>query len=98
MIIGEGDIDDQVRYAIRCVCGEDRVILNVELRNDCLSRVFPANTRLFVAISQSTCEHDPRCLWYDHVYWNERRSVVVQMNDMHTTLLSNVIRQLRGDS
>src|SRR5256885_7316608 len=30
VIIGEGDIDDQIRYAIRCVCGEDRVILKVE--------------------------------------------------------------------
>jgi len=31
VIIGEGDIDNQIRYAIRCVCGEDQVIKKVTI-------------------------------------------------------------------
>jgi len=98
VIIGEGDIDDQVRYAIRCVCGEDRVILDVEL---CAQFKLDPHSKCakqyFVFSESSTCEHNPRCQWCDHVYWYKDRAVVVQFSQIATTLLENVIRQLRGE-
>src|SRR5438270_12447180 len=70
VIIGEGSIDDQVRYAIRCVCGEDRVILDVQHCHQDLPLPWPADTQQFVVISESSeCEHDPRCQWVDQEYW-----------------------------
>jgi hypothetical protein len=97
VIIGEGDIDDQIRYAIRCVCGEDRVILSARstgvIPHDC-----PMGTKHFLVTSRSsTCECPSPCEWTDHVYWCRNRSVVVQFSQLHTTLLGNVIRQLRGE-
>jgi hypothetical protein len=98
VIIGEGDTLDQIRYAIRCVCGEDRVILSVQHCPQDLPLPWPADTQQYVVISESSeCDHDPRCQWLDQVYWYRDRSVVVKMNEMHTTLLGNVIRQLKGE-
>jgi hypothetical protein len=98
VIIGDGDIDDQVRYAIRCVCGEDRVILKVERHEYPLRSEFPEGTKHFVVTSESsTCECESPCQWMDRVFWYRDRSVVIKQSEMHTTLLGNVIQQLRGE-
>src|SRR5690242_15575422 len=98
VIIGERDIDDQVRSAVRCVCGEDRVILAVEQHEPLSSDAFPAGTRHFVVTSQSsTCQCNSKCQWMDRVIWSADRSVVIKMSEMHTMLLGNVLRQLRGE-
>ena len=97
VIIGEGDIEDQVRYAVRCVCGEDRVIIDVEQHEPLSSDCFPESTKHFIVTSQSsTCQCSSKCQWMDRVVWYSDRSVVVQQSQLHTTPLGNVIRQLRG--
>src|SRR5712692_621784 len=92
VIIGEGSIDDQVRYAIKCVCGEDRMILDVQPHDQDYGRgVFPEGTKHFIVISESSeCEHSVKCQWMDQVCWYRDRAVVIQMSEMQTTLLSNV--------
>ena len=98
VIIGEGDLDDQIRDAIRCVCGEDRVILEVEPALFTPVSRLPEGAKLFYVTSRSsTCECASPCEWVDKVYWYRDRSVVVQFSQLNTTLLSNVIRQLRGE-
>jgi len=83
-------------HTIRCVCGEDRVILDVQLISQHLNSAFPGGTKEFAVLSESfECEHDPRCQWLDNVYWYRDRSVVVQFSQISTTLLENVIRQLK---
>jgi len=98
VIIGEGDIDDQIRYAIRCVCGEDRVIQEIQL---CAQFRLDPNykcAKQYVVTSRSkTCECESPCEWMDHVYWWRDRAVVIKQSDMHATLIGNVIRQLRGE-
>src|SRR5260370_33773050 len=95
VIIGEGDIDDQIRYAIRCVCGEDRVIEEVELARASVPAKVLDGAKLFYATSQnSTCEHNPPCEWVDKVYWCTDRSVVVRMSQLYTTTLADALRQL----
>ena len=98
VIIGEGSIDDQVRYAVRCVCGEDRVIIDVEPREPISSDAFPEGTKHFIVTSQSsTCQCGSKCQWMDRVFWYRERAVVIKMSQMHTMLRSNVIRQLKGE-
>jgi hypothetical protein len=97
VIIGEGGIDDQIRYAIRCVCGEDRVILDVQPHDQDYGRgVFPDGTKHFIVTSESSeCECSSKCQWMDQVCWYKDLSVVIQMSRLQTTSLGNVIRQLR---
>jgi hypothetical protein len=97
-IIGEGDIDDQVRSAVRCVCGDDRVMLDVRPIDQDLGRgAFPDGTKHFIVASESsTCECSSKCQWMDQVCWYRNRSVVIPMNQLQTTRLANVIQQLRG--
>ncbi len=81
------------------VCGEDRVIQQIEPAQRDLRSPFPEGTKHFyVRSTSSTCECESPCLWVDHVYWCADRSVVVQFSQLQTTLLGNVIRQLKGDS
>jgi hypothetical protein len=92
VIIGEGDINDQIRYAIRCVCGEDRNIIDVELAH-ITPHQLPEGTKLFYVTS--ICGHPSRCEHVDKVYWYLDRSVVVKFSQFSTTLLGNVIQQLK---
>jgi len=99
VIIGEGDINDQVRYAIRCVCGEDRVILDVQEHEPSFDHdALPVGTKHFIGTSESSvCDCSSKCQWMDRVVWYANRSVVIKMSQLSTTLLGNVIRQLRGE-
>ena len=99
VIIGEGSIDDQIRYAIRCVCGDDRVILKVEQSSRVrMPKSLPDGAKHFVVTSKSaTCDHDPQCKWIDEVFWYQDRAVVIKMSQISTTSLGNVLRQLRGE-
>jgi len=96
LLIGEGNIDDQVRYAIKCVCGEDRVVLSVQLVSKHLREPFPTGAKEFAVLSESSeCVCESPCQWLDNVYWYADRSVVIRQSQLQTTLLGNVIRQLR---
>jgi len=77
----------------------DWVILDVQpLGYDPNSGAFLDGTKHFVVTSQSsTCECSSKCQWMDRVVWYRDRSVVITMSQMPTTLLGNVIRQLRGE-
>jgi len=98
VIIGEGDIDDQVRYAVRCVCGEDRVIQDVQLCAQFKLDPLAKCAKQYVMTSQSsTCGCESPCEWKDHVYWYRDRAVVIRMSQLSTTLFENVIRQLKGE-
>ncbi len=91
VIIGEGSLDDQIRYAVRCVCGEVRA-----LDGDLVRDAFPDGTRHFVVIS-SCAANGSGCQHMDRVIWYQDRSVVIKDSQMHTMRLANVLRQLRGD-
>jgi len=80
------------------VCGDDRVVLDVTLISQHLRHPFPEVAKEFMVLSESSeCVCDPRCQWLDTVYWCADRSVVLQQSQLQTTLLGNVIRQLRGE-
>jgi hypothetical protein len=53
----------------------------------------PEGAKLFYVTS--ICGHESRCEHVDKVYWYRDRSVVVKFSQLSTTLLGNVIRQLR---
>lgn len=97
VIIGKGSFDDQVSYAICCVCGEDRVVPSVQLISQHLGRGFPESAKEFAVLSESSeCERDPRCQWFDNVYWYRDRRVVIKHSQLSMTLLGNVLMQLKG--
>ena len=97
VIIGEGDLDDQIRYAIRCVCGEDRKIGEVRaIDGDLVRDAFPDGTRHFVVIS-SCANNGSGCQHMDRVIWYRDRSVVVKESQMHTILLGNILKPLKGE-
>ena len=79
VIIGEeGNAEDQVRYAIKCVCGDDRVIEEVEpALLPPVSRL-PDGAKLFYVTS--ICGHESRCEHIDKVYWYKDRSVAYLIN------------------
>ncbi len=75
------------------------MILNVQpLGYDPNPGAFLDGTKHFVVTSESsTCQCSSKCQWMDRVVWYRDRSVVIKMSETNTTLLENIVRQLRGE-
>ncbi len=59
---------------------------------------FLDGTKHFVVTwERSTCQCSSKCQWMDRVVWYRDRSVVIKMSETNTTLLENIVRQLRGE-
>jgi len=85
------DVEVQIKHAIKVTCGQDRVIADIQLVSQHFPKPFPESTKEFIVTSDCS-----RSQWIDHVYHYLDRSVVVCMNDLHTTELANVLQRLKG--
>ena len=78
--------------------GMDRDVVEIEEDAGTFQRVLPG-ARGFIVVSEGlTCDHEPRCRWYDRVIVYEGRCVVLSTRDMICTSLATTLRRLTGNN